>query len=196
MKIGLSKGRIEEVFYEKLVNNQVIDRYDLKSRKLETDISEYEFYSLKSDDIITLLSDKYIDIGIVGSDIIKEKNNNNIIELLDLQIGLCSFMLATPPNTDLNSIKKVATKYPIISKELLKSINLDCEIRKMNGSLEIAPRLNYADAIIDLVETGNTLRANGLEEKVRFNNVSAKIVSRKDNKEDIKIKKFIKRIGE
>ena len=196
MKIGLSKGRIEEVFYEKLVNNQVIDRYDLKSRKLETDISEYEFYSLKSDDIITLLSDKYIDIGIVGSDIIKEKNNNNIIELLALQIGLCSFMLATPPNTDLNSIKKVATKYPIISKELLKSINLDCEIRKMNGSLEIAPRLNYADAIIDLVETGNTLRANGLEEKVRFNNVSAKIVSRKDNKEDIKIKKFIKRIGE
>ena len=196
MKIGLSKGRIEEVFYEKLVNNQVIDRYDLKSRKLETDISEYEFYSLKSDDIITLLSDKYIDIGIVGSDIIKEKNNNNIIELLDLQIGLCSFMLATPPNTDLNSIKKVATKYPIISKELLKSINLDCEIRKMNGSLEIAPRLNYADAIIDLVETGNTLRANGLEEKVRFNNVSAKIVSRKDNKEDIKIKRFIKRIGE
>jgi ATP phosphoribosyltransferase len=196
MKIGLSKGRIEEVFYERLVNNQVIDRYDFKSRKLETDINEYEFYSLKSDDIITLLSDKYLDIGIVGSDIIKEKNNNNIIELLDLQIGLCSFMLATPPNTDLNSIKKVATKYPSISKELLKSINLDCEIRKMNGSLEIAPRLNYADAIIDLVETGNTLRANGLEEKVRFNNVSAKIVSRKDNKEDIKIKKFIKRIGE
>ena len=195
MKIGISKGRIEELFYKRLIDKKIIDNYDTNSRKYETVIDEYEIYPLKSCDIIPLLNENCIDIGILGSDVIGEYICDNIEELYDFKQSKCSFMLASLPNQQLEKINTVATKYPNIARELLDSLGLNCEIKKMNGSIEIAPKLNYADAIVDIVESGNTLKANGLVELVRFNNISTRIISRKENKNDIKIKKFIKRIG-
>ncbi len=195
MKIGISKGRIEKLFYKRLIEKNIIDSYDTNSRKYEVDIEDYEIYPLKSYDIIPLLDEGCIDIGILGSDIIDEYNSSNIVNICDFDTSKCSFMLATTPNKKLSSINTVATKYPGIAKELLKSLGLNCEIKIMNGSIEIAPKLNYADAIIDIVEAGDTLRANGLIELVRFNSIQTKIISKKENKNNIKIKKFIKRIG-
>lgn len=196
MKVGISKGRIEEIFYKRLIDKKIIDSYDKNSRKYETDIDDYEMYLLKSCDIIPLLNEKCIDIGILGSDIIEEYNSDLIEELCDFDTGKCSFMIAALPNMELSSIKRVATKYPSIAKYLLESISLNCEIKKMNGSIEIAPKLNYADAIIDLIETGSTLEANGLIELGRFNTISTKIISRKEDKNKQKIKRFLNRIGE
>ena len=196
MKIGISKGRIEELFYKRLIDKKIIDSYDINSRSYERDIEDYEIYPLKSCDIIPLLNEECIDVGILGSDIIDEYNSDNVENIYNFESEKCSFMLATIPNKDLYSIKSVATKYPVLARELLKSLNLNCEIKKMNGSIEIAPKLKYADAIIDIIETGSTLRANGLVELVRFNNIQTRIISRKKDKDNIKIKKFIKRIGE
>ena len=125
---------------------------------------------------------------------IEEINDNNITTLLDLNTGKCSFVLATLQNMDINDIKKIATKYPNKAKEFLKRIKLECEIIKMNGSLESAPLIGYADGIIDLVETGNTLKANGLVERIRFEDISTKVVTSVNNRENIKIKRLIEQI--
>ena len=195
MKIGISKGRVEEEFYKRLIDRKIIDNYDSNSRTYETDVDNDEIYLLKACDIIPFLNDRCIDIGILGSDIIEECNNGEIVELGDFDKGKCSFTLATFPNIGIENIKTVATKYPYIANELLKSMNLKCIIKKMNGSLEIAPKLNYADAIIDIVETGNTLKANGLVELLRFNMISTRIVSRKENQNETEIREFVRKIG-
>lgn len=193
IKIGLSKGRIEDSFIKQLIDKKILIDDIKESRRLTIDIDEYELCLIKSIDIINLLINGCIDIGILGSDIIDEINSDEIINLMDFDTGNCYFALSSFPNMDLNSIRRVATKYPNIAANLLKEINLNSQIVKMNGSVEIAPNIDYADAIIDIVETGNTLKANGLKELVRFNDISTRIITRKYNN-NLEIKNLIKRL--
>lgn len=194
MKIGISKGRIEEVFYKRLIERKIMGEYDKNTRKLEQDIGMYKLYSLKSIDILNLLIDGYLDLGVVGSDVINEKESENLVDLFDLESGKCSFVLATTKEKLQSNITIVATKYPNIASKLLESIGMNCEIRKMEGSLEIAPILDYADAIVDLVETGNTLKANGLIEVKRFDTISTRVVAKNENENNPKIREFIRKI--
>lgn len=193
IRIGLSKGRIEDSFIKRLIDKKILIDDIKESRRLTIDIDEYELCLIKSIDIINLLINGCIDIGILGSDIIDEINSDEIINLMDFDTGNCYFALSSFPNMDLNSIRRVATKYPNIAANLLKEINLNSQIVKMNGSVEIAPNIDYADAIIDIVETGNTLKANGLKELVRFNDISTRIITRKYNN-NLEIKNLIKRL--
>ena len=191
--IALSKGRIEKEFIKILENKKIIKNlvYD---RELVLTINNIRIILVKSNDVFSLINNGYADIGIVGSDVIEERNDNNITTLLDLNTGKCSFVLATKPEIDINKIKSIATKYPNKAKEFLNRIKLECEIIKMNGSLESAPLIGYSDGIIDLVDTGNTLKANGLVEKIRFENISTKVVTSIKNKENIKVKRLIKEL--
>lgn len=193
IKIGLSKGRIEDSFIKQLIDKKILIDDIKESRRLTIDIDEYELCLIKSIDIINLLINGCIDIGILGSDIIDEINSDEIINLMDFDTGNCYFALSSFPNMDLDNIRRVATKYPNIAANLLKEINLNSQIVKMNGSVEIAPNIDYADAIIDIVETGNTLKANGLKELVRFNDISTRIITRKYNN-NLEIKNLIKRL--
>lgn len=196
LRIALTKGRIANSFYRLMSNTELdISKLDLNSRKLVFDLNgEYNIILVKASDVINLVSNDYADIGIVGSDTIEEMCKENIIELFDLNIGICKFVLATTPERRIKDIKVIATKYPNISKRLLAESKLNARIIKMDGSLELAPIINYADAIIDLVETGNTLRENGLITKKEYQQISTKIISRKENKENAEVKKLIRKI--
>ena len=187
--IALTKGRIENNFYKLLNINS-----DFGTRKLYLDINNYRLLIVKSIDVLELVDKKIVDIGIVGSDTINEYKKDNIEELLDLKTGICNFSLATLPNTSIENINVVATKYPNTTKRLLNSMGINPNIVVMNGSLELAPIINYADAIVDLVETGNTLKENGLVNMKQLENVSTRIITNKDNKNNDNVKKLIKRL--
>ncbi len=193
--IAVSKGRIANNFFKLLASKQLIDKYDNSTRKLNICIEEYNIYLVKPIDVVKLVEYGYADIGIIGSDVINELEVDDIVELLDLKTGVCNFKLASKPDTLISDINIIATKYPNTSKRLLESIGMNSKIVCMQGSLEIAPIINYSDAIIDLVETGTTLKENGLIELKTLEYVSTRVISRTNNIKDEKVKRLIKEIG-
>lgn len=193
--IALSKGRIETNFYKMLLEKNISKNIIDPKRNLKINIeNKYEILLVKSIDVIKLVSEKYANIGIVGSDTIEETNNNNIKELLNLNTGKCTFALASTEKTKLENIKLIATKYPNITKRLIKELEINPKIIKMEGSLELAPLINYADAIVDLVETGNTLKANGLIILKNLEQISTRIITNYENENNEEINEFIKKI--
>lgn len=192
VNIVLSKGRIEKTFINRLIEKRIINKFNY-DRELVINLKNLEIWIVNSKDVFPLL-ERESSIGVVGSDVIEEYKQNDFVELLDLNTGVCDFSLATMPSTNLEDIKLIATKYPEIAKKCLKELKLNCEIIKKSGSLELYPRIGYADGIIDLVETGNTLKANGLVVLKRFEKISTKIITKKENKDNKEIKELIKRL--
>lgn len=193
--VALTKGRIEKNFYKLLKEKNIINNELNNKRKLYIDIDNiYRLIVVKSDDVVNLVNNGYANIGIVGSDTITEYNYNNIKELLDLKTGVCNFSLASIPNTSINNINVVATKYPNNTKRLLNSIGINPNIVTMSGSLELAPIINYADAIVDIVETGTTLRENGLINIMNLEKISTRVITNDDNVNNENVKKLIKKI--
>ncbi|WP_272507219.1 ATP phosphoribosyltransferase [Clostridium aestuarii] len=173
IRIALTKGRIEKSAI-KIFENIGIDCSQLKNkgRKLifKSNNSNIEFVLVKAADVLTYVEHGTVDIGIVGKDTLLEQNKE-FYEVADLKIGKCKFSLASLPSFNINegyNRKKIATKYPNVAANFFRSKGFDVEIIKIEGSVELAPILGLADAIIDIVETGNTLRENGL---VIFENV-------------------------
>ena len=193
--VALTKGRIEKNFYKLLKEKNIINNELNNKRKLYIDIDNiYRLIVVKSDDVVNLVNNGYANIGIVGSDTITEYNYNNIKELLDLKTGVCNFSLASIPNISINNINVVATKYPNNTKRLLNSIGINPNIVTMSGSLELAPIINYADAIVDIVETGTTLRENGLINIMNLEKISTRVITNDDNVNNESVKKLIKKI--
>lgn len=193
--VALTKGRIEKKFYKLLKEKNIINNELNNKRKLYIDIDNiYRLIVVKSDDVVNLVNNGYANIGIVGSDTITEYNYNNIKELLDLKTGVCNFSLASIPNISINNINVVATKYPNNTKRLLNSIGINPNIVTMSGSLELAPIINYADAIVDIVETGTTLRENGLINIMNLEKISTRVITNDDNVNKENVKKLIKKI--
>lgn len=192
IKIVLSKGRIEKTFIKRLIDKGVINKIEY-GRELVIQTDNIEILIVNSKDVFSLLENES-SIGIVGSDVIEEYNQNDYIELLDLNSGVCNFSLASMPTTKLEDIKTIATKYPKIALKCLKELKLNCEIIKKNGSLELYPRIGYVDGIIDLVETGKTLEANGLVVLKKFEQISTKVITKKENQENKDVKELIKRL--
>lgn len=193
--VALTKGRIEKNFYKLLKEKNIINNELNNKRKLYIDIDNiYRLIVVKSDDVVNLVNNGYANIGIVGSDTITEYNYNNIKELLDLKTGVCNFSLASIPNISINNINVVATKYPNNTKRLLNSIGINPNIVTMSGSLELAPIINYADAIVDIVETGTTLRENGLINIMNLEKISTRVITNDDNVNNENVKKLIKKI--
>ncbi|GAA0747972.1 ATP phosphoribosyltransferase [Clostridium oceanicum] len=191
IKVALTKGRLEKNainIFEKIGVN--CDELINKGRKLilKSSNSNIEFILIKAVDVLTYVERGVVDIGIVGKDTLMEYNRQ-LYEVVDLKVGKCKFALASIPNFSIKegfNRKKIATKYPNVAREYFKGKGQDIEIIKMEGSVELAPLVGLADAIIDIVETGNTLKENGLIVFEDICSISARMIV---NKNSIKIKK-------
>ena len=180
LKIALTKGRVEKQVIP-LLEKAGIDCTQLRNKKrrliFKSTSQPFEFILAKGPDVTTFLERGVVDIGIVGSDILTEHRNNQY-ELLDLRTGQCQFVLASTEDFDPDEPKRkiIGTKYPNITKDYFDSLGQDVEIIKIEGSVELAPLIGLTDAIVDITETGTTLRENNLKVFDYLNKVSTRVV--------------------
>ncbi len=179
--IALSKGRIGKQANDLFEKIGLGDCIDLDSRKLifKDEKNKINFIYVKPSDVVTYVEKGVTDLGIVGKDTILE-SDTNVYEVFDLGFGKCKFSIAGIKGEKIykkDDILKVATKYPEIAKKYFKERQQKIEIIKLNGSVELAPLVGLSDVIVDLVETGNTLKANGLEVIEDMFNISARLIS-------------------
>jgi ATP phosphoribosyltransferase len=178
--VALPKGRLFDKSLDLLAQAGVSIRpNDVDSRKLTfTDRDNtYEFVSLKPVDVPVYVESGAVDCGIVGSDILRE-TEHRVYEPLDLRIGRCRLVVAAPEGRDLAPDRhlKIATKYPRTTERHFRERSAHIHVVKLEGSVEIAPLLGLSDAIVDLVESGRTLRDNHLVVVEEVASVSAKLV--------------------
>lgn len=204
LRIALTKGRVEEQFIP-LLERAGIDCTAIhnKKRKLILPLNEsLEVIFVKGDDVVTYLNRGVVDMGVVGSDVLHEQGHRQY-ELLDLNTGVCQFILASTEGFDLQKSKRlvIGTKYPRITQDYFGQKGLDVEIIEIKGSVELAPLVGLTDAIVDITETGTTLRENHLLIYDRLERVSTRLVvnplALKQKKKDILqftnlLKKYIK----
>ena len=187
--IALTKGRILEETLPLFERAGIVPNESLKkSRKLlfETNIQNVQFMLLRGSDVATYVEFGSADMGVVGKDLILEHGSEGFYEPLDLGIAQCRLMTAV--RSDRNKVSgriSVATKYINIAKEYFANQGTQIELIKLNGALELAPALGLADTIVDIVDTGKTLEANGLEPQDLIANISSRIIV---NKAAMKIK--------
>ena len=143
---------------------------------------DVEMALLRAQDVIAYVDSGAADFGIVGLDLIREHEPENLYTMVDLRIGVCKLVTAKPclARSSSPSLLRVATKYPKIARRFYASIGQQIQPIKLYGSMEIAPALNIADEIVDIVSTGNTLRANDLEVSLPIMDVSSYLVVNKN----------------
>lgn len=200
IRIALTKGRLEKStveLFEKLGYN--CDEVHNKGRKLILTIGNNDFQVVlaKAADVITYVESGVCDLGVVGRDTILE-HGTSFYELLDLGFGRCKFALACKKDYDFYhgyGAKTIATKYPNVTREFFEGKNMDVRVIKIEGSVELAPLVGLADGIVDIVETGSTLKANNLEVIEDVTDISARLIAntaslklRKKEIEDLVIK--------
>ena len=181
--IALPKGRLlKEV--QNLFKKIDIE-FDTDSRKLIIDTSKewLKVAVLRTWDIPKFVNYGAVDIGVVGKDILFEsKLENNFYELIDLKIGNCRMSLASLENKIPSTKKiKVASKYPEHTKQYFSSKSKDIDLLILKGAIEIAPILGISDCIVDLVQTGKTLKENGLYEVEKISDISSKLIVNKSS---------------
>ena len=181
LRIALTKGRLEKDTVA-LLEEIGFDCTAVKNkgRKLILPIGDHQFEVVlaKAADVITYVEHGVCDLGVVGKDTIME-NGSSFYEVLDLGFGKCKFALAGPKGKDFfsgYSSKTIATKYPNIARNFFESKAMDVKVIKIEGSVELAPLLGLSDAIVDIVETGSTLKENGLEVIETICDISARLI--------------------
>jgi ATP phosphoribosyltransferase len=181
IRIALTKGRLEKdtiaLFEQFGIDCTAIHN---KGRKLILPIEggKYEVVLAKAADVITYVEHGVCDIGVVGKDTIME-HGGSFYEILNLGFGKCKFVVAGLEGTKLYdgyTQKKIATKYPNVAGAFFYEKGLDVEIIKIEGSVELAPLLRLSDAIVDIMETGSTLKENGLEVLEDVAPISARLI--------------------
>lgn len=182
LRIALTKGRLEKDTVG------LLERlgYDCtavheKGRRLILPIPDanLEVVLAKANDVITYVEHGVCDLGVVGKDTIIEMQGK-FFELVDLGFGKCRFALAAKKGSDFYSgygVKNIATKYPNVARRFFESKGMDVDIVKIEGSVELAPLLGLANGIVDIVETGDTLRENGLEVVEDVVPISARLIA-------------------
>ncbi|MFI3137203.1 MAG: ATP phosphoribosyltransferase [Methylococcaceae bacterium] len=183
LTIAVSKGRIFEdsMPFLREAGIELID--DPKtSRKLilDTTRSDVRVIIIRATDVPTFVEYGAADLGIAGKDVLLEHGADSLYEPLDLNIACCRLMTATPKDMqDIPKRVRVATKYVKTAQQYFASRGIQAEIIKLYGSMELAPLVGLADCIVDLVDTGNTLKANGLEPRDLIMNISSRLVVNK-----------------
>ena len=187
--IALTKGRILEETLPLFERAGIVPSESLqKSRKLlfETNIKNVQFMLLRGSDVATYVEFGSADMGVVGKDLILEHGSEGFYEPLDLGIAQCRLMTAVRSDRKITSGRiVVATKYINIAKRYFADQGKQIELIKLNGALELAPAMGLADAIVDIVDTGKTLKANGLEPQNLIAGISSRVIV---NKASMKIK--------
>ena len=154
-----------------------------KSRKLiiTNEEARLKFIITKTADVPTYVEYGAADIGIIGKDVILE-SGKDVYELLDLGFGKCHLMMAVPkdkkrPRLENYNFTRVATKFPRIAEKFFTSRGMQMEYIKLNGSIELGPLIGLSESIVDIVETGTTLRENNLEEIVTIMDATARLIA-------------------
>ncbi|MDR0531350.1 MAG: ATP phosphoribosyltransferase [Oscillospiraceae bacterium] len=179
IRIALTKGRLEKRAVE-LFGAIGFDCSQLlnKGRRLILPMDSYEVVLAKAQDVITYVEHGACDVGLVGKDTIVE-SGCTAYEMLDLGFGKCRFALACREGADFYHgyhERVVASKYPHVAKAFFEQKGMDVKIIKIEGSVELAPLLDFAHAIVDIVETGSTLRENGLVVIEDIMPISARVI--------------------
>ncbi len=181
IRIALTKGRLEKDtvgLFEKAGYD--VEQLKNKGRRLILSIpgTDIEVVLAKAADVITYVEHGVCDMGVVGKDTIDE-HSGSFFEVCDLGFGRCRFALAGKKGENFYEgigVKTIATKYPNVTRRFFESKGMDVDIVKIEGSVELAPLLGLSHGIVDIVETGTTLKENGLEvyEDVSF--ISARVI--------------------
>lgn len=187
--MALTKGRILEEVMPLLAHAgiRLLEDYS-KSRKLifDTNVSGLRIMIVRGSDVPTYVEFGSADLGVVGKDLLMEYGEGVFYEPLDLGIARCRLMTAAPVGAKPPRGRvKVASKFVNIARRYFAEQGLQTDIIKLNGALELAPSMGLADWIVDIVDSGNTLRANGLEPLALIADISSRIIV---NKAAMKIK--------
>ena len=207
--IALPKGRILDVVLPILSKIGIEPEetfFDDKDRKLRfnTNISNIDIIRVRSFDVVTFLAYGAAQMAFVGSDVLSEFNHTEVYSPFDLNIGHCRMVVAAQKETVENedprtwSHVRVATKYPNITQNYFETRGVHAECIKLNGAMELAPSMGLCKRIVDLVETGSTLKANGLVEVEEICEVSTRLaVNRSYLKTNSQIiQPWINKVGE
>lgn len=203
LTIAVSKGRIFKDALPLLADAgiRLTDHNPDASRKLilDTSIPEIKLVIIRAADVPTFVEYGAADVGIAGKDVLMEYSGEGLYEPLDLQIARCRLMVAGFPSAQVNRMARlrVATKYVHSTRRHYAQRGQQVDIIKLYGSMELAPIVGLADVIVDLVDTGNTLRANGLAPLETIAQISSRLIV---NKASMKmkhqlLKSLIERIG-
>lgn len=164
LTVALPKGRIADetlAIFEKIFG----DKFVFEDRKLILDVGEFRFLLVRNQDVPTYVLHQAADIGVVGLDLLEERAYP-LLDLLDLGFGKCRICVGTKGGLPLDLSKpelKIATKMENISKKYFSARAISIDVVKLYGSIELAPLVGLADAIVDIVETGTTMKKNGLD---------------------------------
>ncbi|MDT8427689.1 MAG: ATP phosphoribosyltransferase [Pseudomonadales bacterium] len=181
--IALTKGRILEEVLPLFERAGIQPLEDIqKSRKLifDTSLPDVQIMVIRGSDVPTYVEFGSADMGVVGKDLLLEYGGNSFYEPLDLKLARCRLMTAAPVGACLQHDRlKVATKFVNITKRYFAEQGVQIEVIKLNGALELAPSMGLADVIVDIVDSGNTLRANGLEPLDLISHISSRLIINK-----------------
>ena len=183
LNIALPKGRLGDKVY-RLFSACGYDCSAMESEDRRLVLSDeggsVRYLLVKPSDVAIYVEHGAADVGVVGKDVLLE-GANDVYELLDLGFGACRMCVAAPVGyrEELGAPLRVATKYPNIAKRYYAGKSREIEIIKLNGSIELAPILGLSDVIVDIVETGTTLKQNNLEVIETILPVSARLIANK-----------------
>tara|TARA_Y100001935_G_C17294586_1_gene505345 strand:- start:350 stop:994 length:645 start_codon:yes stop_codon:yes gene_type:complete len=181
--IALSKGRIFKDTLPLLKSIGIEPAEDIESTRkliLDTNHDEVKLVSIRATDVPTYVQWGAADFGVTGKDILFEHGGEGLYEPLDLKIAKCEMWVAGFSDSDVSSRRlKVATKYVRAAREFFAKRGQQVEIIKLYGSMELAPMVGLSDIIVDLVESGNTLKANGLVPLQFMNKISSRLIVNK-----------------
>lgn len=179
LKVAMPKGRIYKKASALFRSAGLPIPLDVdETRKLVIPLPEagMEFILAKPVDVPTYVEYGVADIGIVGKDVLLEENKD-VYELLDLGIARCRMSIIGLPDWKPGIHQRVATKYPNVASQYFREQGQQVEVVKLNGSIELAPLIGLADRIVDMVETGQTLKENGLVEMTSLFEITSRLIA-------------------
>lgn len=182
LTIALPKGRIAEETLEKF-EKAFNEKFVFEDRKLILEKSGFKFLNVRNQDVPTYVMYGAADLGVVGLDVLEEKEYD-LIKLLDLQLGKCKVAIGLKAGEEIDwtkSLIKVATKHEVIAKKYFEQKAMAVDIIKLYGSIELAPLVGLSDVIVDIVETGTTMKQNGLEVGPTIMESSAHLIANKNS---------------
>ncbi len=189
IRIALSKGRIFDETVPIFDACGIAPADDLSTRKLilKSTVDDVEFLIVRASDVPTYVQHGGADLGVAGKDVLLEHGGGGLLEPVDLRIACCRLMVAGFPHTRLDDGNRlrVATKYPACTRRHFARRGRQIEIIKLYGSMELAPLAGLSDLIVDVVDTGATLKANGLEPLETISDISSRLIV---NRASMKIK--------
>ncbi|MBQ3080467.1 MAG: ATP phosphoribosyltransferase [Clostridia bacterium] len=202
LNIALPKGRLGESVLKRFKEaGYVFPELEDGDRRLviPSENGNASFFLVKPTDVPVYVEYGVADVGVAGKDVLIE-SGADVYELIDLGLGKCRLAVAAKNDfrDDQDRLLRVATKYPNVSKAYFSGLNRDIEIVTLNGSIELAPILGLTDVIVDIVETGKTLKENGLSVINDVVNISARLIANKaaSKFKQAEVSALVKALGE